>query len=86
MDASWRTDGLWQWRNDISYVSDGSQVWSGPAASWCRASHEERTAPHNRARLSQEGVEAVWRVIEQEAGRRLSTIEMPPQRSGMGMN
>ncbi len=70
--GEWRSGGYKRWRFVDQYLTDGASVWHGPndvfaAASWQEVS---ATGGRNRARLSEEGLEAVRTEIELQRHRR----------------
>src|SRR5438876_945297 len=66
LKPSWRTGGepkcsggYAQWLNADQYLADGANTYRGPLPAFVDASHLECSDADNRARLTQEGIEAV---------------------------
>jgi hypothetical protein len=74
LKQEWRSGGARRWRFADQLLADGASVWRGPnevfvAASW----QEVKVRSPNRARLSEEGLDAVRIEIELQRHRRHRT-------------
>jgi hypothetical protein len=73
----WRSGGYKRWRFAPQFLADGASVWRGPTETFAAASWQEVSASggRNRARLSEEGLDAVRKEIEAQRSRRHRSCE-----------
>lgn len=69
LPREWHDGGGLGWRERLSYLVDGANTYTGPRASFVAASHSERTAATDRARLSTVGVQAVQGEVSRQLHR-----------------
>jgi len=77
LKPEWRSGGTKRWRFAAQFLTDGSSLWRGPNEVFAAASWEETAASggRNRARLSEEGLDAVRIEIELQRHRRHRSCE-----------
>lgn len=73
----WRSGGYKRWRFAPQFLADGASVWRGPNEAFAAASWQEVSASggRNRARLSEEGLAAVSKEMEEQRHRRHRSCE-----------
>lgn len=72
----WRSGGTKRWRFAAQFLADGASLWRGPKDVFAAASWQEiKTRSRSRARLSEEGLEAVRIEIELQRHRRHHSCE-----------
>lgn len=76
LKPEWRSGGPRRWRLSDQFLADGASLWRGPKETFAAASWQEiKLRTPNRARLSEEGLDAVRIEIELQRHRRHRTCE-----------
>lgn len=70
IEHGWRSGGAPGWQTVECYLNDGANTYAGPLASFVQASHEERTRPGGRARVSEDGLQTILNEVQRQHHRR----------------